>query len=75
MQKKKIQKFFFVFEIIACHQLSMCSQTALGFWVSLRQTSSNASTSTVINSYCKGAVLQIAKDCRPICRVVCLMVL
>ena len=72
--RRKIQKFFFVFDIIACHRLSMC-YTVLGFCVSLTETSSNATTSTVINNYCKGAALQIAKFCLPICRVVCLMVL
>ena len=53
----------------------MCQQTVLGFCVSLRETASNASTSTVINNFCKGVVLQIAKDCRPICLVVFLMLL
>ena len=52
----------------------MCQQTILGFSVSLRQTSSNGSTSTVISNYYKGAVIQIVEDFWPISRVVCLMV-
>ena len=53
----------------------MCLQTVLGFFVPLGETSSNATTSIVINNYCKGAVLQIAQDCRRISRVFCLIIL
>ena len=44
----------------------MCQQTTLGFCVSLKETSSNATTFTVINKYWKGAVIQIATVFRPI---------
>ena len=62
--QKKIQKKFFVFDIIAselvvlnclyqadnaCHWLSICKQTDLGFYVSLKEISSSATTLTVIN--------------------------
>ena len=53
----------------------MCQQTPLEFSVSLKETFSNASTFTVINKYCKGAVIQVATVSRPICFVVCLRVL
>ena len=38
----------------------MSQQTALGFCVSLQETFSNATTFTVINKYCKDAVIEIA---------------
>ena len=53
----------------------MCEQTALEFFASLKQTFSNATTLTWINKYCKGSAMQIGTVFRPICRVVCLMVL
>ena len=53
----------------------MCQQTVLGFSVLLKQTFSNANPFKVINNYCKGAVIPIRKDFRPICRVVFLRVL
>ena len=53
----------------------MCQQTVLGFWVSLKETFSSATTFTVINKYSKGAAIQIATVFRPICLVVCLRVL
>ena len=53
----------------------MCSETRLGFCVSLKETSSNAITFTVINKYCKGGVIQIGTVFGPIVRVVCLRVL
>ena len=80
-----MEKKFFVFQIIAsefdalnclyeadnvCHWLWMCKQKALGFCVSLKETFSDATTFTVINKYCKGAAVQIATVCWPICRVV-----
>ena len=85
-KKKKIEKMFFVFEIIAselvalnclyqvdnaCHRQSMCYQTVLGFCVSLKETFCNVFTSTVIDKYGKGAIVQIATVFRPICHVVC----
>ena len=39
----------------------MCSQRALGFCVSPKETFSNANTFRVINEYFKGAVIQIAR--------------
>ena len=83
--KKKIQKKFFVFEIIvselvplnslyeadnASHQL-----TLLGFFVSLKEAFSNGTTFTVINRYCKGASIEITAVLRPIFLVICIMVL
>ena len=53
----------------------MCQQTGLEFPVSLKETSSNANTSTVINKYCQGAVIQIGTVFPSICHVVCLRVL
>ena len=62
--QKKIEEKSFLFEIIVselfalnslyladkpCHRLSMCQQIVLGFCVSLKETSSNATTCTVIN--------------------------
>ena len=38
----------------------MCEDAALGFCVSLKETFSNATTSTVINEYYTGAAIQIA---------------
>ena len=38
----------------------MCYQTNLGFCVLLKETSSNATTFTVISKYRKGAVIQMA---------------
>ena len=40
----------------------MCSQTVLGFWISLKETFSIVITSTVINKYGKGAVIQNTTD-------------
>ena len=37
----------------------MGQQTVLGFCVSVKETSSNATTYTVISKYCKGAAIQI----------------
>ena len=88
--KKKIEKKFFVFEIVgsefvplnclceednAFHWLSMCQPTVLGFCVSLKETFSHATPFTVINKYWKSAVLQIATVFWSISRVVCLGVL
>ena len=88
MQKKKmkkIEKKFFVFEIIsselltlnilyegenACHQQSMCQQTILGFSISLKETCSNVIISIMINKYGKGDVVQIATVFRTIFHVV-----
>ena len=53
----------------------MCQQTALEFCVSLKRTFYNASTFTVINKSCKGAVIQIATVFRHIFLVVFLRVL
>ena len=88
--QKKIQKKFFVLEIIvsefvvlnclywgdnACHWLSMCSQTVLGYCVSLKETFSDATTLRVIDKFCKGAAIQIGTLFPPISRVLCLRVL
>ena len=82
---KKIEKKFFVFEIIsselltlnilyegenACHQQSMCQQTILGFSISLKETCSNVIISIMINKYGKGDVVQIATVFRTIFHVV-----
>ena len=87
---KKIQKKFFVFEIIACelvalnclfyadnvcHWRWMCQQRDLWFCVSIKETFSNSATFAVINKYCKGAAIQIARVFRPIFFVVSLRVL
>ena len=53
----------------------MCQQTVLGFWVSLKETFSSATTFTVINKSSKGAVIHIATLFRPIFLVLCLRVL
>ena len=53
----------------------MCYQTTLEFFVSLKETFPNATTFTVINKYCKRAVIQIATVFRRIFFVVCLNVL
>ena len=53
----------------------MCQQAALGFFVSLKETSCNATTLPVINRYWKGAVIQIATLFRSISHVVFLRVL
>ena len=44
---------------------------SLGFCISLKQTFFNVITTTLINKYDKGAVVQIATVFRPICHVVC----
>ena len=49
----------------------MCQQTVLGFSISIKDTFSNVISFTVIDTYCKGAVAQIATVFRPICHVVC----
>ena len=49
----------------------MCKQTVLGFCISLKANFSNGITSTVINKYGTGVVVQIATVFRPICHVVC----
>ena len=41
----------------------MCYQTALGFYVSLKETFSNETTFTVINKSCKGGAIHIATVC------------
>ena len=41
----------------------MCYQTALVFYVSLKETFSNESTFTVINKSYKGAAIQLATVC------------
>ena len=53
----------------------MCQRIGLGFFLSLKQTSSNATPFTVINKYCKGALIHIARVFRSICHVVSLSVL
>ena len=88
--EKEIRKKFFLFEIIASelvalnclyyadiasHRLSICEQTTLVFFVSLKGTFPIATTFTVINKYSKGAVIQIATVFRYICHVVCRKVL
>ena len=72
---KKIEKKFFVFEIIAselvalnsvyseentCHPHSMCCKTVLRFCMSLTQTFCKSIAFTVINKYGKGGVLDIS---------------
>ena len=41
---------------------------------SIKETSCNATTSTVINNYCKGALIDFARDFGSICCVVCVRV-
>ena len=53
----------------------MCEKTLLGFCVLLKEYFSNATTFTVINEYCKGAVIQIATVSPAIFLLVCLRVL
>ena len=88
--QKKIHRKFSVLEIIvselfvlnclywddnACPWLSMCSQTVLGYCVSLKETISDATTLRVIDKFCKGAAIQMGTLFRPISRVLCLRVL
>ena len=42
------------------YQQAICQQTVLRFYVSLRGTFSNSKSSTLINKYLKGAVVQIS---------------
>ena len=72
--KKKIQKKFFVFEIITsefvalnclyqeqntCHRDSVCQETVLRFCISLTETFCQTIDFPVINKYGKGGVSQI----------------
>ena len=71
--KKKIQKKFFVFEIIpseflalnclyqegnTCHRHSVCKETDLRFCIPVRETFCRTIDFPVINKCGKGAVLQ-----------------
>ena len=72
--KKKIEKYFVIFEIIAsefvalnclyqeentCHRHSVCYETVLRFCISLTETFCMTISFPVIKKYRKGRVLQI----------------
>ena len=44
-----------------CHGYSMCQQSVLGYYISLRETFSDSMSLKVINKYDKGAVVQISR--------------
>ena len=54
-----------------CSRQSMCYQTVLRFFMSLRETFSNSITFTVISIYGKAAVVQIKTVFLPIYHVPC----
>ena len=73
--QKKIQKKFFVFEIlgsklvasnclsskeISCHRHPVCQETVLRFCISLTETFCKTVALTTINKYCKGAAMEIS---------------
>ena len=87
--KKKLKNFFCFSDnciSIVCVKLSLVSRYRFSSTVKVltkhlrilcitkRETFSNGTTFTVINIYCKGALIQIPEVFRPICLVVCLRV-
>ena len=80
--QRKIEKKLLVFEIIACEWValncvyeeentcqrhSLCSETDLSCYVSLKETFRDSIALPLINKYGKGAVPQIQTELRPVC--------